>query len=306
MPSQQPPHVSPMYQPRPNLPLPPALSYNHQQLLAVTTVIAHVYTRPITTTHAPVVPVASVVPATRTVLLAPTALLSPFASSAVGVHHISTMHGTRVPIKLNDQVLTIPSISPSEPVSTASDKIMTATAQPNRVGNVDAKQVLSIVGSVLISQQMELSLLDGDELLEHFSTNSDDRQQQQHDISSDIETDVATTLGASTDTAASAVLELSNSTASVNLVDSQSKLFDAITSVPSYLGYVPLSTPAVCKPGQFVCEAHGLRPGFFACDSVGIPLPAVCGANEVCYQQGKSILCDAPGKNPQTAALSSN
>lgn len=50
-----------------------------------------------------------------------------------------------------------------------------------------------------------------------------------------------------------------------------------------------------CSPGQFVCEAHGARPLYFACDTVGMALPATCGNEEVCYQYGKSIICAPPG-----------
>ncbi|KAJ2325106.1 hypothetical protein GGH92_010526 [Coemansia sp. RSA 2673] len=61
---------------------------------------------------------------------------------------------------------------------------------------------------------------------------------------------------------------------------------------------MPVRAPVMsCTPGSFVCEAHGTRPAYFACDSVGVALPASCAANEVCYQYGQSILCDAPGSN---------
>ncbi|ORX74180.1 hypothetical protein DL89DRAFT_264125, partial [Linderina pennispora] len=65
--------------------------------------------------------------------------------------------------------------------------------------------------------------------------------------------------------------------------------------------YIPFRVPRSCRPGEFLCEAHGLRPGFFACDAGGLALPAACSINEVCYQYGRSILCDAPGgtiRNP--------
>ncbi|KAJ1846884.1 hypothetical protein IWW55_006276 [Coemansia sp. RSA 2706] len=51
-----------------------------------------------------------------------------------------------------------------------------------------------------------------------------------------------------------------------------------------------------CIPGSFTCEAHGLRPGYFACDSAGLALPASCGAADVCYQRQHLIVCGAPGK----------
>ncbi|KAJ2346783.1 hypothetical protein GGF43_004907 [Coemansia sp. RSA 2618] len=52
-----------------------------------------------------------------------------------------------------------------------------------------------------------------------------------------------------------------------------------------------------CTPGNFVCEAHGLRPGYFACDSSGLALPASCGPTDVCYQHRQVIVCGAPGRN---------
>ncbi|KAJ2779574.1 hypothetical protein H4R18_003930 [Coemansia javaensis] len=51
-----------------------------------------------------------------------------------------------------------------------------------------------------------------------------------------------------------------------------------------------------CRPGSFFCADHGAQPGYFACDAVGLPLPASCGANNVCYQFGRSILCDKVGR----------
>ncbi|KAJ2471065.1 hypothetical protein IWW56_006411, partial [Coemansia sp. RSA 2131] len=53
----------------------------------------------------------------------------------------------------------------------------------------------------------------------------------------------------------------------------------------------------VCTPGSFICEAHGLRPGYFACDSGGLALPASCGLADVCYQHHQVIVCGAPGHN---------
>ncbi|KAJ2453646.1 hypothetical protein EV183_002050 [Coemansia sp. RSA 2336] len=55
--------------------------------------------------------------------------------------------------------------------------------------------------------------------------------------------------------------------------------------------------PGACTPGSFVCEAHGLRPGYFACDSIGVALPASCGLTDVCYQHRQTIVCGAPGRN---------
>ncbi|KAI9469492.1 hypothetical protein BX667DRAFT_502398 [Coemansia mojavensis] len=55
--------------------------------------------------------------------------------------------------------------------------------------------------------------------------------------------------------------------------------------------------PGACTPGSFICEAHGLRPGYFACDSIGVALPASCGLTDVCYQHRQTIVCGAPGRN---------
>ncbi|PIA15847.1 hypothetical protein COEREDRAFT_87590 [Coemansia reversa NRRL 1564] len=57
--------------------------------------------------------------------------------------------------------------------------------------------------------------------------------------------------------------------------------------------------PGTCIPGNFFCQAHGLRPEYFACDSIGMPMPASCGPADVCYQFGRSIICGAPGSSKQ-------
>ncbi|KAJ2799959.1 hypothetical protein H4R21_003361, partial [Coemansia helicoidea] len=59
----------------------------------------------------------------------------------------------------------------------------------------------------------------------------------------------------------------------------------------------------VCAPGTFFCAEHGMRAEYFACDAVGLPLPASCGASNVCYQFGISILCDARGGTARTGGM---
>ncbi|KAJ2851509.1 hypothetical protein IWW36_000993 [Coemansia brasiliensis] len=79
------------------------------------------------------------------------------------------------------------------------------------------------------------------------------------------------------------------------------RLFDPSVELPaSRLPERPAVTrggPGSCTPGSFICEAHGLRPGYFACDSIGVALPASCGLADVCYQHRQTIVCGAPGRN---------
>ncbi|KAJ2909778.1 hypothetical protein GGI21_001537 [Coemansia aciculifera] len=143
-----------------------------------------------------------------------------------------------------------------------SQPLSVATATPasvTRIGGIEAPRVLSVIASAFIANHLEESTPDTDDE-SPFLMSIDDASD--------------------------------NATGSASTVSSALRL-SAIASTTE----VARAQIRTCDPGSFICEAHGLRPMYFACDSVGMALPASCAVNEVCYQYGQSILCDAPGGN---------
>ncbi|KAJ1826757.1 hypothetical protein LPJ56_002022, partial [Coemansia sp. RSA 2599] len=242
------PHPSALsYRPHHMLSIPPALSYNKQRLTAVTGAL------PRSTAN---------IPATR----------PPYNP---GRDHDEVK-------KLNTQNHEI------QPVPTGeSDPEQPPEEMADKIDDMSVDQVLSVIGSVLISQRVDS--MTGDAASAEVAASPEDVG----DMSQDQE---------------SSAVELADQNSAESGTDEAAAVTPATSSQreivrpgqPSHTpAYTPLSTPAVCTPGQFVCEAHGLRQGYFACDSAGIALPAVCGAKEVCYQLERSILCAVPGGIPK-------
>ncbi|KAJ2373614.1 hypothetical protein GGI05_007437 [Coemansia sp. RSA 2603] len=147
---------------------------------------------------------------------------------------------------------------------------------------------MSVIGNVLISQRVDSALGDDSEVESVAPTEAD--QDQVLPVQSEpTETSLDTAV-----TGDSSDMDNINSDSNLENNNQNESLATSSKDQQAVSSYTPLSTPAVCTPGHFVCEAPGLRAGYFACDSGGFALPAVCGAKEVCYQIEKSILCDAP------------
>ncbi|KAJ2509202.1 hypothetical protein IWW47_000092 [Coemansia sp. RSA 2052] len=150
----------------------------------------------------------------------------------------------------------------SLPLQTPSSSAPLATTTPvsvAKIGGIDAPQVLSVIASAFIANRSDESASDSDD-----------------ETSFMLSIESASNDVASSAVAMSSVVRLSDSTSAAEVAGAQIR---------------------TCNPGAFVCEAHGRHPMYFACDAVGMALPATCAANEVCYQYGQSILCDAPGSS---------
>ncbi|KAJ1647730.1 hypothetical protein LPJ64_000908 [Coemansia asiatica] len=257
------PHPSALsYWPHHMLPLPPALSYNKQRLTAVTTALLQhsLSTAPATRPHRNALPAA----ATKA------AAVDPFYNT--GRNHDEMK-------KLNTQSNEILPV----PTGESDSIVLPEDAAADRIDDISVDQVLSVIGSVLISQRV-------DSLADTADT-------------ADVPSPEDNTSNALQDQESSSISEPGDQTSGESMVDeaaseapTRSERQMSQTGAPTY---TPLSTPAICTPGQFVCEAHGLRRGYFACDSAGVALPAMCGAREVCYQLEKSILCAVPGGIPK-------
>ncbi|KAI8325651.1 hypothetical protein GQ54DRAFT_295249 [Martensiomyces pterosporus] len=158
---------------------------------------------------------------------------------------------------------------------------------------MDAKQVVSIIGNLIISQHKYTAL-------PTFATPSSAPSAASNPLATDApDRQMQTLVPQQTAGATPRVPPPIVPQAAVELVRD-----DSDHGGEGVVPYIPYRAPGTCSPGEFVCEAHGLRPGFFACDASGFALPAACAVNEVCYQYGRSILCDAPGRGAAAASAS--
>ncbi|KAJ1902862.1 hypothetical protein GGI09_002549 [Coemansia sp. S100] len=144
--------------------------------------------------------------------------------------------------------------------SFSSAPIATPSAHVARIGGIEVPRVLSVIASAFLAHRS------GD-----YTSDSDEETPFMLSIDK-----------ASTDAARSTTSMLSSAV-------SQSMQTSSVEPARAQI--------RVCNPGAFICEANGQRPMYFACDSLGMALPASCASNEVCYQYGDAILCDAPGSN---------
>ncbi|KAJ2721582.1 hypothetical protein GGI07_003873 [Coemansia sp. Benny D115] len=296
--SNRPPNSLHRSSARPDLSLPPELSYNEHQLPKVVTTVERI-----------------------SVLVRPT----PRVTTAILPASRPTQSREGAWQRLNGQK---PAVSSPPPPSKT--KPPAGQNTPYVIGNANMDQVLSVIGNVILSQRydQQQSLQDGYEMTDpdqgtpvpesspdspHTgactmaqATYTDADSDADSDSDSDGDTGADTDSGSGADADATASTEyVGNPTVIYNEPEKQSTTLYSPTGLPvsSLVSvspaaslYTPLSRPAMCTPGHFLCEAHGLRPGYFACDSGGVALPAVCAANEVCYQRDKTIICDKAGR----------
>ncbi|KAJ1878209.1 hypothetical protein LPJ57_003548 [Coemansia sp. RSA 486] len=267
---QQTPHPSAQsYWPHHMLSLPPALSYNRQKLPVVNTALVQHRT-----------PNAS---ATRPLHGALPAAALPYnpdrSRDAMKMLNTQIHEASPAPTGESD-----PDLAPED----AADKI----------DDISVDQALSVIGSVLISQRVDsmTDSVDGADALTTDDGNIASQDQDSVGINSNSDSNIDSDSNNNSDIVDRPAAE---STADVTAAAEELTSSQIELAQPSTQLLTPLSTPAVCTPGQFVCEAHGLRPGYFACDSAGVALPAMCSTKEVCYQLERSILCAAPGGPPK-------
>ncbi|KAJ2753201.1 hypothetical protein GGI19_003305 [Coemansia pectinata] len=142
----------------------------------------------------------------------------------------------------------------------SSAPIATPFAHVSKIGGIDAPRVLSVIASAFLAHRSEDYMSDSDEETPFM---------------------------------------LSIDRSSADATSSSASMLSSVVrqSIPTSSAESARAQIRVCNPGSFICEANGQRPMYFACDSFGMALPASCASNEVCYQYGESILCDAPGSN---------